>query len=360
MENIMIYPYNRDYSVYVKYQGMLNGYRVSSLVSPFGWGLVGETLKFGNREYVVTDDFSEALSCSSVVWFVNDDLVPLSSSLLFEQLRKAIAAGKKIIFTRNDPKEYQIANELIPPELNITMHINEDYDLNPAKKQVYEIDTPVIFILGVAEKTDKFYVQVALRECFKNKGYRVSSISSRSDSDLLNMHPIPPCMFGNSISEVEKVLTFKSFLKQLEIKELPDIIIVGIPGGVMPYDRNRHNNYGILAYELSMAVGCDCAVLCSFYNDYNSEYFEQISETVNNRLGSNVKYHHIAPFFNGPYQAHLPGEFDLFSLDSQFVEERIKKYNNQSVYNLRSSEEIERLTNSIIDYLSEDKNAVTI
>lgn len=74
MENIMIYPYNRDYSVYVEHQGLLNGYRVSSLVSPFGWGLVGETLKFGNREYVVTDDFSEALSCSSVVWFVNDDL----------------------------------------------------------------------------------------------------------------------------------------------------------------------------------------------------------------------------------------------------------------------------------------------
>ena len=123
------------------------------------------------------------------------------------------------------------------------------------------------------KETGKLGVQLALREELIEKGYKVSSISSRLDSELYGLHPIPSFMFDRMNSETEKIQKYNHYVKQIELIEHPDIIIIGIPGGILPYDEIDHNEYGILAYEISYAVPCDAAIMCLPYNsDFTGDF----------------------------------------------------------------------------------------
>lgn len=54
---------------------------------------------------------------------------------------------------------------------------------------------------------------------------------------MLGFYSFPSFMYDSNISEVNKVLMFNRFVRKIEKVEAPDIIIIGIPGGIMPYNR---------------------------------------------------------------------------------------------------------------------------
>jgi peptide maturation system protein (TIGR04066 family) len=129
-----------------------------------------------------------------------------------------------------------------------------------------DIDTPVIFVLGTGERTNKFEIQLALRENMMKMGYKASQVGTREYCELLGFHSFPRFMFGNGISEISKIASFNRFIKSLERDECPDVIIIGVPRGIMPFNNRLPNGYGILAYEVSQAVTPDSTV----YSDTGS------------------------------------------------------------------------------------------
>lgn len=362
MENIMIYPYNKQYKPYVVYQELMTGFMITELVSPKGWGITGDKIKTKQSELIVTDSFEKALRSCSVVWFVKDDHITLPTNILEEKINQAILHGKKIIYTRySDNETYLRVKTIIPPNQLITLNTNQfnetNYEKIRQKRRWYDNNIPVLFVLGVSENTDKFEVQVSLRSNLIKKGYKVASVTSRRDSDILNMHPIPDFMFSTSDDEVEKILKYRWFIKQLELEEEPDLIIIGIPGGAIPYDRNRHNNFGIMAFEISNAVDCDYAILCSSAAHYDDDYFENISCGINEKLNVPIKYHHIAACFIGPEETHLPGEYNFISLSISTVKKFISTFNEKNAHYLLDSNEIDKLADGIICELSQNQIA---
>lgn len=354
MDKMMIYPYSKSYEPYVRNPEVLGEYTITALVSPRGWGYEGDVIEDRQKkEYVVSAEFSKNLDDCSCVWFVSDGRIKLQESLLKEKLIEAINHGKRILYTRYGDENYEKMKELIPVELYIEENVNRVETFNLLQDRIYDIDTPVIVVVGTASDTDKLAVQLALKHKFEEKGYDVTVISSRQDGDWECVYSIPGFMFDYSVSEAEKIIKLNHYVKRIENSEHSDLLILGVPGAVLPLDGINHNDFGILAYEMSFAVPGDAAVLCMMYSPQFEGNYEQFSEDMENRFGFPVTGVHIAATVMDTQEFFEEKKMSPVSIDVSLVDQKISEINKNTIWNLLSEQGMEQAVSVLIDVLSD-------
>ncbi len=353
MERIMIYPYTRAYEPYVRYAGLLENREIVSLVSSGGSGLVGRQVCSGEKELTVSKDYEAELNRCDGVWFVNDEKFALPEDAVEEKIRKAVLQGKKILCTRTSFRDSARIADSIPSELQM---LPQEPDLKKdmlGAEYCYHIDTPVLVVYGTERDTDKLAVQLALREELMRIGYKVASISSRMDGRLYGMYPIPEYMLKPVCAEGDKIRKYNHYVKQIELTQQPEIMVIGIPGGVLPYDRVDHNEYGILAYEMSFAVPCDGAIVCMPYNARFDGDYSEFARDMERIFRYRTIGCHIAAAVPDMQTALDNRKRHLVSLDRKFVETKVKQYARKDVFHIVSKDEAPGCVQFIVDALSE-------
>jgi len=353
MEKILMYPYNRAYRTYVMNEVVDGNKKIESIVSPRGWGFEGETVKCSNRQYIITSEFSEEMKKCSIVWFVEDDNLKLPDNTLLEKVKEAINGGKKIIYTRyKDGEMYLKVSKMLDETKSQIEIIDEKMDdIISFKDYCYEIRVPVITIIGLEERTEKFDVEVALWNRFRQLGYDVEAISTRLDSNIIGIHPIPRFMFEVGMTETEKIIKYNHFIKKIEIAKKPEVIIVAIPGAIMPFDRVNHSNFGSMAFLISMAISSDSSILCSpLYNKTTMDYTE-IKEDIFNKFGFEIDYCYIAPITVDGRSLHEDYERKLFEIGSEHVSEALENINQNAISNILIGNNIDEIVEVIIEKL---------
>lgn len=353
METMMIYPYSKVCEPYVKNSKILGKYKITALVSPRGWGYEGDVIVGrDNTQYMVSSDFSKSLDTCSCVWFVSDDRVEMPRKLLKAKLLEAVNHKKRILYTRYGDNDYKEMKELIPAELYIEKNVIVNASVNLLPDRVYDIETPVAIVAGIGQDTDKLMVQLTLGQKFQEKGYTATIVSSRQDGDWEGVYSMPAFMFDKSVSETEKIIKLNHYVKQIEINDIPDVIIFGVPGAILPYDGIDHNEFGILAYEISFAVPCDAAILCIMYNSQFDGDYSKFAKDMENRFGYKVAGIHIAATVMDVQEYFEEQKMSLVSIDRSIIDKKISELKNESIWNLLNEEEAERAISVLIDILS--------
>lgn len=340
---------------------------ITSLVSPGGWGLTGrdagEADKSGQTGINVTGDFDEALGLCDAVMFVHSEKLLDFPKYIMPKLIKAVESRKDILVTK------QLGDEIIKTIAQKCKEAGVDFKyLNYRDKHIefpqlsieneflHNINTPVVYVLGAGERTNKFETQLSLREKFLSEGYRVSQIGTRAYCELLGFHSFPEFMFKGTLPETNKIVFFNHMIKKIENDEQPDVIIIGIPGGIMPYNNTLTNRFGILAYEVSQALASDCAVFCSHYADYGTDYFDKTNELIKNRLGFEIDCYNISNVMFDWTNSKQENRIIYTTLDSTFVDEKIMNYSRMdtSIFNILNSKDSGNLSqfivNTLLDY----------
>lgn len=353
MEKMMIYPYSKAYEPYVRSPEILGEYTVTALVSPRGWGYEGDviTVRQG-RKCVVSADFSEKLDVCTCVWFVADDRLEMPKELLREKLMEAVNCGKRVLYTRYGDDNYEEMRMTIPAELNVEKNVMSNALLNLLQDRTYDIDTPVIVVAGVGPNTDKLAVQLILKQKFQEKGYEAVVISSRRDGDWNGVYGMPGYVFDHSVSEAEKIIKLNHYVKEIESREKPDLFIVGIPGAVLPLDGIDHNEFGILAYEMSFALPCDAAVMCMTYNSQFDDDYRQLVEDIENRFSYYITGIHIAPTVADTQDFYSEAKLSYVSIDQSVVNRKVSEINDDMVWNILSEQGAEKAVSRLIDTLT--------
>lgn len=150
-------------------------------------------------------------------------------------------------------------------------------------KYLEKINVPVIFICGSARDTDKFETQLIVRKGLKKAGYRVSQIGTKYYSELFGFHPIPEYLYGCGMTETEKIICFNNQVKAIEREEKPDVIIIGIPGGMIREFESGLMELTIPAYEISLAVNPDYTIMNLYENECETEYLTDTITALNGR-----------------------------------------------------------------------------
>lgn len=363
-ERLLIYPYDMEFTPVLRHRSLLTEYDISCLISPNGWGFTGKDAGIADRGpdigITVSSDFEKALDLCDTVMIVESYLPFDFEKYIFKKIISAVKSKKNIICSLNLNKE---AIEEISSMCNCEGVYFKYYDGNQSflsedivieDESIEEIDIPVILTVGIDEKTNKFEIQLALRDKIQKSGYKVSQIGTRPYCEMMGFHPFPSFMYGNEISDVNKVLMFNRYIKNIEKTEEPDVIIIGVPGGVMPYNRMITNKFGLLAFEVSQAVIPDVVIASLLYEDCKPEGFDEYTNLFKYKLGFEVDFFNISNMQFDWLKATEEYVKSYISLDYKFIDEKKVKYGNNAipVFNILNEDDSDTIVKQTIDKLT--------
>ena len=288
-----IYPYSKDDIQFFRYAQLLGEIQPVYAVSPPGWGLCGKDAtaidggKFSG--ILITEDLDAALQNSGLLVIASFEHYTGTEGDLKDTLKTAIRCKKPFVLLSppQTPEEQIILEEA--KQLGL-LHWTSEQDyrniiaLTREKDYCEDLKSPVTIIVGQGPYTSKFETQMGVRQELIKRGYKVSQIGSRPYCELFGFHSFPSFMFSKELSEAQKIIAFNQFVKQVETDEEPDLILVGVPGGIMPILGKVHNNFGILQVEVSAAIEPDSAIYTLYSNVYSIQFYEKSAELIYNRL----------------------------------------------------------------------------
>lgn len=346
---VLIYPYSRLLRPFVVYQDLLgHDMKITSVVSPGGFGLAGDVIDSFGEKYVVQTDFEKEISHCDCVWFCEDEQHELPEKTLRDKLLKVLKHDKKIIYTRKE----RFDDIDLKPYIRAAANEKRKVDLMFMNK-LLAIDVPVITILGNYKNTDQLEVQLALNYEFTKRGYKVTSIVPMRSASLLHAHTIPESVTRDQKNANDRIISINHYLKVLADDEKPDIMMVGIPGGIYPYDDTACIEFGQNIYETIHAVKSDFSILCSIYGAWIEEELEREKDLLKNRYQLAIDLVHLSPYYwNKNENSANIRRGDTIELDDDFLYEKVPRLDKSDIWNLRKYENVQKVTDQIIDALS--------
>ncbi len=351
-EIAIVYPMGKEFVEIIKYRNMLENYEKLIPVSFVGQSLenrdVGELVKGSHIGIEITSDFEKKILDATEIIFTE------FSDIVYKKIMYSIEKKKNIVCLCE--LEHEVEEKIIQKckENGLTYknycNLSETYP-ELKENRLKQVCAPILLICGLSEYTNKFELQLKIRNEFIRRGYSVSQVGSRKYSSLFGMHNFPQFMFDD-IQDSEKIYLFNSYVKQIEDKEKPDIIIIGVPGGVMPYDADHPNGFGIANYLVSNALNVDYALLSLAYNEYDESFWNFVINYMKFRYEYPVQSFHLANIFHDVYGDERNDRERLIYVNQKKVEEKIKTFARKDIFNLNNEEAFANEINEIIDYLS--------
>lgn len=285
-----IYPYSNSFSAYLNHIRSCQALSVLAAVIPGRWGEgIGDAGYINDGEKIgipVSCDVSRWLKeCDTIIWanyefYENDSF----RQKVVDFMRKAVLNGKNIIcFERLSIEEMQDF-QLCAKRSGATFAHETDKNYIEYDKALEEINIPVLTVLGMAENCSKFETELGIYRALTNRGYKVSLVSSKNNAELLGVKSFPSFMFSSNYGEIEKIKLFSSFIHQVIHEDNPDVIVLGVPGGLIPFNNLHNMHYGITAYEILSIIKPDYNIV-NVWTDY-------LVDGVINDLLSICKYRH--------------------------------------------------------------------
>ncbi len=251
---------------------------------------------------------------------------------------------------------YRINHEQYETINNICRKSGVDFDIitglqvedNKYLPKIYTINTPIIVVAGINEAIDKFETQLLLRKYFVNAGYKVSQIGTKRFSSLFGMYAFPEFMYQD-IQEQDKIIRFNTLCKSIEKKENPDIIIVGIPGGIIPINNEFTNKFGMTAIEIGYSINADIMVLNINYDDYADDFYDEMSLLVKYKFNIDSLYFGMTNHKIDFQRSREANILRFVTVDMEKIKCKISQNNN--VYEV-TEYGINELYNKIVEELS--------
>lgn len=369
-EKLLIYPFDIQSSPIVRHANLMGNYELTGIVSPNGWGFSSKdagSVDGGEDIGInVNSSFNELIVSVDTVLFMESYNELDIKKLVYSKIQVAADKGKNIICTLNLEDElFKEINEKCMSKGKYFKYYSPSKGLNKCSDtcnldSLLEITVPVVFVLGVAERTHKFEIQLSLRENLIEAGYKVSQVGSRHYCEMLGIHSFPDFMYSTCLPETKKIILFNNYIKKIEIEEKPDIIVIGIPGGLMPFNKEFNNNFGIFAFEISQAIFPDIAIFSTLYGDYLPIYFEKISLSIRYRLGFEADFFNLSNNSFDFKGSQFAKSMQYLTVDSELVDVKKQNFkkNNISVTNILNQEDAKALTDNVIKKLTGNSDVV--
>jgi len=373
-ENVIVFPYDSHFTPLLRYKNFSDSYNVVCLSSFPGWGLCGKDAGYADGgceiNLIVENRFEECFEiCNTVIFTESDNYIEHES--VVNKMFTAVEAGKNVISLiqlggRLEEIETHCKNRNVYFKYYRKNKSNHHYLQSKIGKEggLLEINTPIIAVIGISENTHKFALQLELKNHLNTVGYNALLVGSRPYCEFLGYNSFPEFMSDSSISESDKIYLLNRYIKEIEMEEKPDVIIIGVPGGIIPYNNRISNNFGITAFEVFQSVMPDLSVLSIFHEIYMPEYFKFISDVVKHRFGFNIDVLNIAnrQIDHIEMASSNPEKIKYVTLNSKFIDKRIlecKALTDIPMYNVLNNTDSYNLIETLIDKLAETENVLT-
>lgn len=365
----ILYPYSIHSASIVRNRSMIKHYEIIGAVAPKGLSLLGKDCSaVDSRSFMgidISEDFEHMiLNCEVIIigeYSLESDEKNIFQQIVFKNTLYALEQGKEVVSLYRFSEEQEEKLKRKSDELKICYFSYKEWQDIKLKKSgsMVQLNTPIISIAGLTEECGKFDIQMSIGNMLARSGINATHISSKQFGELFGFHSFPTFMFGNSLTEEDKILELNAYLSFLESKENPDVFIITVPGGMVPINKRNHERFGITAYEVGCAINPDLLVLAIPLIDLKSYQMDNLCKIVEEKL--NCAPCCMAMSNNRINSKDMQDEFKKVSYDFLAVEEvdkKIKGYDDiLPVFNSISKQGKEALNDFILDkFFDKDEN----
>lgn len=363
-EKIMIYPFSDEIEFYVQHSNLLNKFEIKSLVSFKGAGYLTRKYKVEEKCIHVSEKFSEELEmCTALLPVFSNEkglekkdeelasLMPNVNELILDKIKIAISKEKKIVILDDRTKETEILLKAVPKELQICIKKEDIDSAENVVKKMYNIESPVVFLGSAFEGLNEMNLLLTLYEGLTSKGYRILAFGTRGESELFGIHSYPHINMEDS----ERIVFLNNYIKMMENKYKPDIILMSVPGGTAPFSMKAPLDFGTELFRMIRACMPDYAIISIPYAQYTDLDIVQWSRYYKRNFGMNVDAYNIVPKAILQQLTETYNDPKYLSVDRELVEKILEKTFDFPVYSYSSSISAENLVDCILLKLQGNK-----
>ncbi len=263
MKKIVVFPYHPDLRVLVEHEDMMKGYRLTGFLS---YKEDKRFIQSLNQALGIDETECEQLMkrCDAIVLI--DNYRGFSNDKYYRIIDDAIANNKEILVTplaelQLDLKSYEGKYQLLE-FLPDDMADGETKCNNISKDFLYDITVPAIGIVGQGKNCEKFKTQLLMKEALEDE-YKTVMICSNALGALFGCYTMPQFIFqGHPFKE--KIIKFNHFVRDIIKSEDPDVIVLGIPEGVVPFSKYEFHHFAEYPLIVSNSVPLDLGIQCTY------------------------------------------------------------------------------------------------
>lgn len=284
----------------------------------------------------------------------------IQEDYLHEIVENMLKHQKQIIYAGDVKKEvYDKIMQLVAIYSGSIIDVTRNdtiTDINNIPLCLYPIYTPIISVAGVGEKTDKFSVQLAIKTYLEEKGYQVALAASRHTSIFLpNTYPFPGFMDANIPTEY-KIVLYNHFIKKIEQEKKPEVIITGIPGGIMPTSKLQVSHFGIHAFEILNAMNPDFLLMRLYGNNVSEKYVSELKQIMKYKFMADIDCFYLSSTGQDVFTVNRSMPIEYFSRKQADIKKLKPKLeaDTDKQEKIYTETEIEIMGQYMIDCLNEN------
>ncbi|MEN8908184.1 MAG: TIGR04066 family peptide maturation system protein [Clostridiales bacterium] len=366
-KKIMVYPFDKEFLPIIRNQDLFIDYKFDKLVTLSGFGIVnkdaGEVDNGPSTEHTISNDFDESLKTIDTIWITKPRYDIDFNKLIYPNILKSISKKKNIICSWPlDSNKFDELSKKSKDENVDFIYLNEKKSIskNNIEKIRYDISVPIILISGEFEEIQKFLIQLTLRNKLKKLGYNVSQIGTKNYCEFLGFHSFPFFINELNLPDSYKVFLFNHYIKQVEIEENPDVMIIGIPGGVNEINDSTNYDFGLLSNKIHKAVKPDYVIHC-VSNKFDTSTTDSISKFYIHNYGVDIDCIHISNEIKnlniGDINENISLTTQNYKKTLEFIN-KIQKTSNKLFINTLDKNSMEDLVQNIIFTLSDENKDI--
>ena len=193
----LIYPYSPKFIPVIRYGKLSENDCITSVAAPTGFALEGKSvyvwedsgkLKIQNEKDVMASEYDG-------VW-ITPEIAFIPEKEMTERLNELLLCDKYIYYSAilSKEKERQLMEFFEKKEAKKIIHrksLMYDFEWQSDNTNMYKFDVPIIMVAGIGKNSQKFEIQLYLRNQFQEMGYKVSQIGTRPYCEMLDFHSMP-------------------------------------------------------------------------------------------------------------------------------------------------------------------------
>lgn len=350
-----IFPYDEAFEPFINFQQMNCDFKIESLYSMKGWGFVDDIIPIDDSNIVVKDIANYYPDDTFDTCIIINSSHMINGENLFSAIKMMAKAGKNLIITRNmSDSEKERTKELCKSYGVNVKFVSDAYDNDVMDNAdiLYEINTPIVVIVGLGERTDKCFLQNELARKLIQDKYNVAWISSHEEAILYGGDLFPKLMFAESINGKKKILCFNHYLKAVEAIKSPDLFLISIPGGIMPDSKKQVGHFGLMAFYILNAINPDYCITSLYYSNFDSEYLNELNNVMKYKFNTEIDSFYLSNNAQDVYTLDKISPVEYINIDNKMVLDKIYQINSidGSIFGRK---EIDKLYFHMIERLSE-------
>lgn len=330
MSGLLIYPFCDEFAEFIRCQDALEEYDRLIPVAPKSFGLDGEDASIcdgGDPLNInISSDFEVGIEQADAV-FLGYVEKNISKQNYMEKIHIALNRKKKVYITK-ELREH--LGDFDGIQYTEVLEYGKEKTQEELTENLLPIPVPVIMVFGIGNYCNKFGIQLKLREYFQRRGYRVLGFGTKSYSKLFAVEALPQFLFENMNNEI-KIRKFNAYIYRRVKREKPDVVVIGIPGGIMQINPFKFREFGESAFIISNAVKADLSVLSMYKQDFNHEFIEKLINLCNYKYNFPVRYINIANT-NLNISSEDKREYYTTVLSQHIVENVLKELHYEDVF----------------------------